>query len=382
MSLHRRGDGAPQMGADRVRDDGSGIFSQPHSSPGRWIALLVLLASAALQVGCATLSARRVGIECPEDTRAARQEQPEGALRICCTYPEGGASAIHGDYSIICKGSRTGLLPSIEDVCERGRYEQGELVESLFLRENGSVWRKCRWEGGERQCFDYDPDGNGTARRKERIAGFEVTKVTSFDPVGMRTGITYLQDDLELVSCPLEITLSHRAVRLGDDMGDDSCRGCEWMPREAPWSLGLAKGEVEEITLRCSPAGPAHVWVRIPPEARGGADATPRWVLVGEGSMEGNQRTGTWTTYYEDGGPRTVEVYNGDRTHTTVFHPGGSRSAEGNTVDGHRDGEWTFVTPEGTWIGRYEQGQEQGIWTLTAEGRRTTVEYLNGEIVE
>jgi hypothetical protein len=347
--------------------------------------LMILLLPLALQVGCATLSAKRVGIECPEDTKPARQERPEGALRICCSFAAdaGSDAALHGDYAVICKESRTGLLPAIEDVCERGEFDHGELVESLFLRENGSVWRKCRWEDGERLCFDYDPAGNGTARRKESIAGFEVTKVTSFDPVGTRTGTTYLDGDLELISCPVEITLSHRAVVLDGDPGDDTCRGCEWMPREAPWSLGLARGEVEEITIRCSPAGPARSWIRIPPEARGTDDGDARWVRVGEGAMEGNQRTGTWTTYYEDGGPLSVEVHNGDRTHTTLFHPGGSRSAEGTTVAGHREGEWSIVTAEGTWTGRYDGGQEQGIWTLTSEsGDRSSVEYLNGEIVE
>lgn len=353
--------------------------------PPPFTTLVAALLALALQSGCATISAKRVGIECPADTRPARQERPEGALRICCslTADAGADAGLLGDYAIICKESRTKLLPAIEDVCERGSFDRGELVESLFLRENGSVWRKCRWEDGERQCFDYDPEGNGTARRKERVAGFEITKVTSFDPQGTPTGITYLEGDLELLSCPLEVTVSHRSVVLGAADGDPSCRGCEWMPRDAPWSLGLARGEVEEITLRCSPAGAARAWVRIPAAARGASDDEPRWALVGEGAMEGNQRKGTWTTYYEDGGPRTVEVYHGATTHTTVFMPGGSRSAEGNTVDGLRDGEWTIVTAEGTWVGRYEDGQEQGTWTLTSEGaRRTTVEFVNGELVE
>jgi hypothetical protein len=348
-------------------------------------AMMALLLPLVLQVGCATLSAKRVGIECPEDTKPARQERPEGALRICCSLAADVDSdaALHGGYAVICKESRTGILPSIEDVCERGEYDGGELVESLFLRENGSVWRKCRWEDGERLCFDYDPAGNGTARRKEVIAGFEVTQVTSYDPEGTRTGTTYLAADLELIACPVELTVSHRAVTLDGDPGDDACRGCEWMPRDAPWSLGLARGEVEEITLRCSPVGLARAWVRIPPEARGAAGDEARWVRVGEGTMEGNQRTGTWTTYYEDGGPLSVEVHQEGRTHTTLFHPGGSRSAEGNTVDGHRDGDWTIVTADGTWTGRYEGGQEQGTWTLTSEhGDRSAVEYVNGEIVE
>ena len=314
--------------------------------------------------GCAAISAKRVGVICPEGTRPALDDRQDKSLLIYCARKEGGGT--HGPYAVICKEYRGGILPSIEQVCESGQYTDGVQAEALYLRDDQSVWRKCRWEADSEQCFDYDLEGNGTTVRDVEVAGYAFAEVLRFDPEGTTTSVTYRVGTQDLCTCPAQISVGQRQVTITGETQGDACRGCEdWEP-SAAWSLGNLRGAVEEVTLRCPPDGPAHVWVPVP--NHGVADEVLEWVLVAKGEMAGNRRLGTWESYYESGVLRAIEVHGSDRVNTTLYRPDGTKSAEGAVIDGHRHGEWVFFDEGGTetWRGRYVTGMEQGLWTLSA----------------
>ena len=314
--------------------------------------------------GCAAISAKRVGVICPEVTRPALEDRKDKSLLIYCARKEGGAT--HGPYAVICKEYRGGILPSIEQVCENGQYADGEQIEALYLRDDQSAWRKCRWEVGVEQCSDYDLDGNGTTLRDVEIAGYALTEVLRFDPDGKTTSVTYRFGTQDLCTCATKISVGHRQVAITGEVLGDACRGCEGWEQAAPWSLGNLSGTVEEVTLRCPPDGPAQVWIPVP--NHGVSDEILEWVLVAKGEMAGNRRLGTWESSYENGSLRSIEVHGDDRVNTTLYRSDGTKSAEGAVIDGHRHGEWVFYDGGGTetWRGRYVTGMEQGLWTLSA----------------
>jgi len=314
--------------------------------------------------GCAAISAKRVGVICPEDTRPAVEDRKDKSLLIYCARKDGGET--HGPYAVICKEYRGGILPSIEQVCENGQYADGDQVEAVYLRDDGSAWRKCRWEAGVEQCFDYDLEGNGTTVRDVDVAGYALAEVLRFDPDGVTTSVTYRFGTQDLCTCPAEISVGPRLVTVTGETLGEACRGCEGWEQAAPWSLGNLKGPVEEVTLRCPPDGLAQVWVPVP--NHGVSDEILEWVLVAKGDLRGNQRIGTWESYYENGSLRVIEAHGNDRVNTTIYRPDGTKSAEGAVIDGHRHGEWLFFDEGGTetWRGRYVTGMEQGLWTLSA----------------
>jgi len=314
--------------------------------------------------GCAAISAKRVGVICPENARPTMTDREDGSLLIFCARKEGGVT--EGPYAVICKEYRGGILPSIEQVCENGRYADGIQVEAVYLRDDGSAWRKCRWEEGVELCSDYDLEGNGTTLRDIEVAGYALAEVLRFDPDGRTLSVTYRFGTVDLCSCPATISVGPRQVVITGEPLGDACRGCETWEQAAPWSLGNLRGKVEEITLRCPPDGAAQVWVPVP--NHGVADEVLEWVRIARGDMRGNQRVGTWESYYENGTLRAIEVHGNDRIATTIYRSDGSKSAEGAVIDGHRHGDWVFYDGGGTetWRGRYVTGMEQDLWTLSA----------------
>lgn len=360
--------------------------------------------------GCATLSAKRVDVVCPPISKPLLADESDGDLRVYCGMLAGPERELvsHGPYAVIAVDKRGRVLPAIEDVCERGLFDAGRRVEVLHLRADGTVWRKCRWDDVGEHCFDYDEDGTGTTQRDVLIAGFHVTEVTEFDAEGRTTMTVYRRGPDELCACPGTIAVIERGVEVAatPDREEGACRGCEWMQRNAPWSLRQSIGEMSEVTLACQPVGPARIYVPIP-DRSDPDNEVEYWALIAEGEMDGNLRVGTWKTFYEDGTMRGIEAHDGDTIHRTIYRPDGTKSAEGNTVAGLREGPWRFFSQGGTetWQGSYLAGQEQNEWTLSApdgrviergmmvnglrqgvwevlEGSRTRdVEYRDGEVV-
>ncbi len=92
----------------------------------------------------------------------------------------------------------------------------------------------------------------------------------------------------------------------------------------------------------------------------------PNGTLRAERHWRSGIPVGRWSTWWEDGAPRSVHEHAPEPSTMTYWHPGGSRSSEGLHLLGSKQGVWTFWDEAGTVRreGRFEDGIETGVWTL------------------
>lgn len=92
--------------------------------------------------------------------------------------------------------------------------------------------------------------------------------------------------------------------------------------------------------------------------------------LLAERSFARDVPVGTWREWYRDGTPRS-EVELGEPGSATLlssryWHANGRLAAEGRTLAGVREGEWSYLDEHGTLLrrGTYRGGVREGAWSF------------------